>query len=658
MFEPGPRKRLEEINQELDELVKGTLTYKTINGKRQPYIQRTIDGRTVSYYVKTNERERILMEIEQKNALLEEKKHILAYLDGLSDILSKNPHLDAKVSTGYQDLEYFIDNDFFYIDKTEFITKWWKSPDRVTLITRPRRFGKTLLLSTVEQFFSPLSIGTKEYFTSLKVWKDKEINGLHGSIPVVFVTFAGIKPSDYESFIPAIACEYIFVYNKHKYLVEDGKLQDREKQRYEDIYNGLRRYEPTAVFNAIKVLCELLHIYYGARPIILLDEYDSPIQEAYGKGYLKDVLTIFRQIFNNSLKTNYFYQKALLTGTTKISKNAIFSDMNQLQVDSVTKGIYGEYFGFTEKEVMDALRCQNIQEMDKVKAWYDGFHFGEYKDIYNPWSISCYMSQRSFESFWINTSNNNIIGELIRSNSVELKNDIEDLIQGKSIHKVIDEDLAIEYIDGSEGAFWSLLLAVGYVRASNIVREGNIVECDIEITNYETRIMFDQQLKNLRENRHMLATEFVNHLLNRDMERLNLYINALTRECISYYDTAHQGECGAPENFYHGLVLGMIASLRKEYRITSNRESGLGRYDIAMTPIKEKNKAFIIEFKVFDPKKEKTIEDTVKRAFEQIEEKEYEAGLIAQGVDRENIVKMAFAFDGKDVLVEEKCARK
>ena len=647
----NPKRRIAEIDNRLQELPKGTLTYKKINGKSQPYVQRTVEGKSVSYYVKLSEREQVFLEFQERTELLEEREHLLVYVESLKKILSRNPYLDANVGLGYQNFLDFVCGKRFYVDKTHFIPEWLASDARITLITRPRRFGKSMLLSTVRTFFDPMYADHPEYFKKLQVWKDKDCRRLFGTIPVISVSFGSCKGNDFAQAMRGVTLGLYNMYIQHEYLRESPKLSEEEKAEYRRIVASFSEQRTEYVEISIQKLCELLYKHYGKFPIILMDEYDTPLLEAYTDGYWDETINTFRQLFHTTFKENDFFYRAIITGVTRISKNSLFSDLNNLEVDTVTCDAYSDCFGFTEQEVMDAFRCQDIDTIQDVKAMYDGFTIGRHQDIYNPWSICNYMRQRELIGYWVNTSSNKLVGDIIRRYPVESKYEIERLMAGEKVHKRINEGITFQYLEGDENSLWSLLLAVGYIKAENIVRSVEGIECDVSVTNREVMAMFKTEILGMFHNGWSAYGRFAEALLAHKMELMNEYLQTITYTSISYFDVADGPKERTPENFYHGLVLGLIVSLRDRYRIVSNRESGRGRYDIAMYPLQENTDAFIMEFKVQDRKKETDLEQTAKNALQQIVDKNYEADLLAAGVPEERIYKLGFAFAGKDVLV-------
>ena len=647
----NPTKRIEEIDRRLEELPKGTLTYKKIKGKEQPYIQRTIDGKSVSYYVKVSEREQVFMEFEERTKLLEEKRHLTAYAEGLKDILKHNPYLSAKVVIGYQDFEDFTCGQQFYVDKTHFITEWLREGTKITLITRPRRFGKIKLLSTVRMFFDARYADHPEYFCKLRVWQDERSRSMFGSTPVISTSFGGCKGIDYKQSIRGMMGQLRTMYGHHEYLLDSPRLSDRDKELFKETKCAFFNNDTSYIENSIRYLCELLYKHFGVKPIVLIDEYDTPLIEAYTDGYWDEMITTCRQLFHNTLKENDYLGRAIITGVTKVSKNSLFYDLNNLLVATVTDDIYTDCCGFTEQEVMDALKCQNIDDMKKVKEMYDGFIIGHQKDIYNPWSIVNYMHDRQLRSYWILTSSNKLIGDIICRHPYDKKYEIEQLMTGKPIHKVINENITFQYLDGDENSLWSLLLAVGYIKAENVVKDNEWTECDVSVTNKEVMSMFRTQIIAMFSNGNIAYENFTRALIRHRTWDMIGVMEDIAEYSMSYFDTAKNTGKHAPENFYHGLVLGLIVSMRKEYRIVSNRESGEGRYDIAIYPFDKTKDAYILEFKVLNEHREKTVQETAQNALKQIRTRNYEADLLAYGIPADHIYKLGFGFLGKKVWV-------
>lgn len=567
------------------------------------------------------------------------------------------------ISIGKQNFASLRENDCFYIDKSELIREWWESQDDITLITRPRRFGKTLNMSMLNCFFSNQYAGKKQLFEGLSIWNDEKYRILQGSYPVIFLSFASIKGSNYNDARDGIIMAINEAYSEHRYLLKSKELTEGERKCFEELDNYAKNpgvKEAVAndtICNAIKNLANCLYRYYGKKVIILLDEYDTPMQEAYLYGYWDQFTAFVRSLFNATFKTNPYLERAMMTGITRVSKESVFSDLNNLNVITSTSQEYETSFGFTEEEVFTALDTLEMAEQKEiVKSWYDGFVFGNQKDIYNPWSITNYLDKKQVRAYWADTSSNSLISRLIRKASAGIKEQMEELLQGKEIIVNFDEQIVFEQLNQDENAIWSLMLASGYLKAEQVEYRGLLREAwyHLKITNLETTAMFTNLFKSWFNQSRTNYNQFIKALLKNDIDALNYYMNQITMATFSYFDVdGAEGGKSEPERFYHGFVLGLIAEQTDIYEIRSNRESGFGRYDVMMIPKKRDNRypAVIMEFKVRNAIKEVNLEASVQAARKQIEEKNYDAELLARGFKKEEILHYGFAFEGKKILI-------
>ena len=567
------------------------------------------------------------------------------------------------ISIGIQDFEKLRASQSFYIDKTGLIREWWEKQDEVTLITRPRRFGKTLNLDMMKCFFSSQFAGRGDLFEGLFIWSQEEYRKIQGTWPVIFLSFAGVKANTIRGAKDGIINAIANAYDAHAYLKDSQVLSQADIENFDMFHNysiepspaqGIRDFVVAA---SLQKLSSYLERYYGKKVLIFLDEYDTPLQEAYVFGYWNELTIFIRQLFNLTFKDNKKLQRALLTGITRVSKESIFSDLNNLMVVTTTSGEYESAFGFTEAEVFAALEEREMSaHKEQVKNWYDGFTFGKVKDIYNPWSITMFLRTGEYGTYWADSSSNALVSELIRQGTPELKMQMEDLLQGNCLEMILDEQVIFEQLKRTKGAIWSLLVASGYLKpVSRTFQMDTGKFCyRLTVTNYETMLMFRKMISDWFPEDCSSYGDFQKALLQGDLRYMNYFMSEIAKVMFSSFDSGnHPSGETQPERFYHGFVLGLIVDLTGRYHIRSNRESGFGRYDVMMEPKNQSDPAIVMEFKVQDEDKEKELEDTVRNALRQIETKEYDTELMARGILKGRIRHYGFAFRGKKVLIGE-----
>ena len=556
------------------------------------------------------------------------------------------------VSIGKQDFASLREQNSFYIDKTDLIRAWWESMDDITLITRPRRFGKTLNMDMLKCFFSNQYADRGDLFEGLSIWNEEKWRGLQGTYPVLFLSFAAVKADQLSEVKKQINMQIARLYEEHRYLLDGDLLSENEKAMYRNVSMYMEDAESSF---SINLLCQYLYRYYGKKVIVLLDENDTPMQEAYVHGYWDAFTSFLRSLFNATFKSNPYLERAVLTGITRVSKQSIFSDLNNLNVITTTSEEYATYFGFTEQEVFQALEEFGLADKKElVKQWYDGFTFGSHTDIYNPWSITNYLDKKKIGAYWAATSSNTLINSLIQQSATEIKEKMETLLQEKEIFVTFDEQIVFEQLQQDKNAIWSLLLASGYLKVLVVEHLGFLLEplYHLKITNIETLGMFTGMFKGWFSASDCNYNAFVQALLQGNLKEMNVYMNDVALVTFSSFDTGrHPSGKTQPERFYHGFVLGLLAELRDRYVLKSNRESGYGRYDVMLIPRDFAEQAYVLEFKVHDPEEEESLQETVQAALMQIQEKQYDAELSELHIKSNQIHHYGFAFEGKKILI-------
>ena len=550
------------------------------------------------------------------------------------------------IGIGESDFRGLRIRDNYYIDKTMYIKDIIDNQSGVILVTRPRRFGKTLNMSMLKYYFDCTKTDNTELFTGLKIMEQEEkYTSKLGAYPVIYVTLKDVQDRSYESMLLDMKTAMLNMYKEHMYLLKSDKIYEFEKEKIMDILYA--REDENVLKNSVRDLSEYLSRYHNKPVILLLDEYDVPLQNAYIEGYYNEAVKFFKTFYGVTFKDNPYLEKTVITGVSRVAKESIFSGANNFKVFTVLDDEFADDFGITEKEMDKVIEDFEIQDKkEEIKRWYDGYKIGEVEGIYNPWSILNYLTDRKLMPYWVNTSSNDLI-KLILKNSETVKEKIERLLKDEAIEVKINLETVIVGIEENEDNIWGLMLGTGYLK---VVETVDITEgiYKVKLPNYEIKFLFQQIIDNWFRNK-VIGNDLksiLKDLVTLNMKEYEKKFDILVREMFSYMDV---GETTA-ENFYHAFVLGMLVGLKDSYYVNSNRESGMGRYDIMLEPKDKNGNSFIMEFKVLENKEEKTIEETIENAKRQIEEKGYEQNLKERGF--KNITKMVYAFKGKEVKME------
>ena len=550
------------------------------------------------------------------------------------------------IGIGESDFKGLRIRDNYYIDKTMYIKDIINNESRVILVTRPRRFGKTLNMSMLKYYFDCKQKDNKELFKGLKIMnQDEKYTSKLGYYPVIYLTLKDVQDTNYENMLLDMKTAMLNMYKEHRYLLDSDKIYPEEKARITDILYA--REDENVLKNSVRDLSEYLNRHYDKPVILLVDEYDVPIQNAYVQGYYDQAVNFFRTFYGTTFKDNPYLEKTVLTGVSRVAKESIFSGANNFDVYTVLNDEFSDDFGITEEEMSKVIKDFEVEDDSvEIKKWYDGYRIGNTEGIYNPWSILNYLKTRQLMQYWVNTSSNDLI-KLVLKNSSTIKEKIESLLKDEEIEVPINLETVIVGIENNEDNIWGLMLGTGYLKVTEVV---NLAEhiYKVKLPNYEIKLLFQQIINDWFRNK-VIGNDLKSIL--KDLITLNLKeyekkFDILVREMFSYMDV---GENTA-ENFYHAFVLGMLVGLKDTYYVNSNRESGIGRYDIMLEPKDKNGNSFIMEFKVLEDKEEKTIKETIENAKKQIEEKGYEQNLKERGF--KNITKMVYAFKGKEVKME------
>ena len=550
------------------------------------------------------------------------------------------------IGIGTSDFKKLRIKDYYYIDKTMYIKDILDNKSEIVLVTRPRRFGKTLNMSMLKYYFDCTKKDSKELFQGLKILEQEEkYTSKLGYYPVIYVTLKDAGLMNYNLMMMQLKTIMMEVYYEHRYVLEKEEMSEGERK----IFNRMLSAEANDIdiMNSLKILSKILYQYYNKPVILLIDEYDVPLQNAYIQGYYEEAVSFYRTFYGATFKDNPYLEKTVITGVSRVAKESIFSGANNFDVYTVLDDEFSDDFGITEEEMEKAIQDFGIEEDRKeIKKWYDGYRIGNTEGIYNPWSILNYLKNKQLMQYWVNTSSNDLI-KLVLKNSSTIKEKMERLLKDEEIEVPINLETIIVGIENNEDNIWGLMLGTGYLKVTEVV---NLAEhiYKVKLPNYEIKLLFQQIINDWFRNKVMGndLKSILKDLVTLNLDEFERKFRVLVKEMFSYMDV---GENTA-ENFYHAFVLGMLVGLKDSYYVNSNRESGIGRYDIMLEPKDKNGNSFIMEFKVLDDMEEKTIEDTIKNAKKQIEEKGYETNLREKGYRK--ITKMVYAFKGKEVKME------
>ncbi len=545
-------------------------------------------------------------------------------------------------------------NPLLFVDKSLFIKAILDDLSEVKLFTRPRRFGKTLNMSMLYHFLAPEVDGksTQSLFKHLKISEYKEyLERYQGKFQVIYMTFKSVtRETHFEAAYKRLCKEISKVYMNYHYLLESPKLGSYQKEVFKSILE--ERATLASVKASLSDLTHALYLHHGTRPWVLIDEYDTPIQTAYLAGYYREAVDFMKGFLGAGLKDNSYLEKAVLTGILRISKESIFSGLNNVSVYSLLSPEYGEYFGFTEPEVNDLLEKSKLsQNTADVKAWYNGYQAGN-TVIYNPWSIINYINKNGLlNPYWVNVSDNIIIKDLLIKSSIDFKSQFENLLQNNFVERPVDENIVFEQLETSDSALWTLLVMSGYLKTKIIQRPGQTPLYQLEIPNREVREFYQKTIFEwlLGTGDATRFKAFVNDLLCGNMEKFESNLQKIMLQTFSIYDIKGK----EPEKFFHGFMLGLVAGLEPtQYQIHSNKENGLGRFDIAIIPKDLSSLGIIIEVKSIEKNEPESLKVAAKNALQQIDEKIYSAALLQHQI--QSCLKIGVAFSGKNLAVEHK----
>ncbi|AGY77747.1 AAA family ATPase [Clostridium autoethanogenum] len=555
-----------------------------------------------------------------------------------------------KIQVGTSDFKELIEGNNYFVDKSLLIKEFIENGAKIILTPRPRRFGKTLNLSMLKYFFDiRTKEETKNLFKGLKIEKEKKIMKLQGEYPVIFITFKNQKHISFENFEDGIKVLLSNLYKEHEYLLDSDKLTEFDKNDFKEII--LRKASIGNVSEAISSLMGYMNKHYGRKVMLFIDEYDVPIQEGYLRGYYDEMIVLIRNLLTSALKDNPYVEKSLITGILRVAKESIFSGLNNLKVYSILSLRFNDKFGFTEEEMKELIKYYNLKDStEQIKNWYNGYIFGG-KVIYNPWSVLNYIdnNEEGFMPYWINSSSNDLIKRLLLKGDKEIKLDLEYLLEGKSINKVIDDTIVMAEVEDSNQNIWSFLLLSGYLKAVRTELIRGRLNCELQIPNEEVHIFYENLIVKWFQEAmtNQKYEEMLSNLVTGDIENFGYAFQEFVINNLSYFDVSGK----EPEKVYHAFVLGMLVSISNTHEVKSNKESGFGRYDVMIIPKDISKPGIIIEFKKINVLSKETMEQGKVEALKQIDRMKYEQELINCNV--KHIIKIAIVFKGKKVIISK-----
>lgn len=561
----------------------------------------------------------------------------IANLKGSSVHNKKNKPLPIGISDFKQ-----ATTDYYYVDKTLMIRDFLDNKPMVSLFTRPRRFGKTLNMDMLRVFFEKTGEDTSKYFRDKLIWQcGEEYTSFQGQFPVIFLTFKDVKYTSWNETFEKICKLISLEYQRHIELESSSKLSTYEKDLFSAIANGNAK---TVDFEtALGTLSLLLHKHHGTKAIIIIDEYDTPIQQGHICGFYSEIIGFMRNFFSGGLKDNSNLTYGFLTGILRVAKESIFSGLNNLKINSLLDEAYSRYFGFTKAEVLEMLRYYNAEDkLQEVCDWYDGYMFGQ-TEIFNPWSVINYIADKCFpKAFWQSTSSNDVIGEVIASATPEVAENLHKLLSGQSITTYVDTSVIYPEVQENPYSIYSFLLIAGYLKVSKVYpqHDGNFM-CEVAIPNKEIAYVYEKEILN-KTKQSSAAISVQQAIFSGDGQKLQELLNRFMLNSIASID-------GANEGFYHGMMLGLCAVLSSRYQVKSNRESGLGRFDVMLIPRVKSLPGFIYEFK-FTRDEKVDLEALAEEALKQIQEKRYDTEFRDMGITE--VHKIGIAFKGKSAVVK------